>query len=155
VAGPGGMGPSPKPDGQRRRRNTPLANTIRLPAEGRKGPPPKWPYPRPSPREKQLWRKLWATPMAVAWERLGWEEQVARYVRVLLVAEQPNLSMPALAEARQMEDRLGLNPLALVRLRWEVVPDELAVAREERQPVVRRLKAVDPGAKVARPKRTG
>jgi hypothetical protein len=93
--------------------------------------------------------------MAVAWERLGWGEQVARYVRVLVVAEQPNLSIPALAEARHLEDRLGLNPLALVRLRWEIVADEVAEARQEREQPARRLKAVDPVAKVARPKRAG
>ena len=37
-----GMGPAPKPDGQRRRRNATVAMT-KLPAEGRTGPVPDWP----------------------------------------------------------------------------------------------------------------
>jgi hypothetical protein len=39
----GGMGPVPKPAGQRQRRNATLAMT-RLPAEGRKGRAPAWPF---------------------------------------------------------------------------------------------------------------
>lgn len=38
----GGMGPAPKPEGTRRRRNATVAMTP-LPPEGRKGRPPKWP----------------------------------------------------------------------------------------------------------------
>lgn len=57
--------------------------------------------------------------MAVQWERLGYEELVARYVLLVLAAEDGNLDSSK--EARQMEDRLGLTPMSLLRLRWEVV----------------------------------
>ncbi|MBU5946798.1 hypothetical protein [Streptomyces sp. PAM3C] len=40
----GGMGPAPKPEGTRRRRNATVAMTP-LPHEGRKGRTPKWPLP--------------------------------------------------------------------------------------------------------------
>jgi hypothetical protein len=49
----------------------------------------------------------------------------------------------SLAEARQLEDRLGLNPLALLRLRWEIdSADEVTEARAERSES--RVAAVDP-----------
>jgi hypothetical protein len=57
-------------------------------------------------------------------------------------------------EARQWSDRLGLNDMALLRLRWEVAADEVAQQRAadaaptttEAPAAQRRLKAVDPGA---------
>lgn len=117
----GTRGPAPKPNDQRRRRNAPTANTQKLPAEGRKGDAPRWPL---GGRTPNIWAELWATPQAVMWERNGWERFVARYVRVVLDAER-SLHASALAEARQMEDRLGLSPLAMMRLQWEIVPDEV------------------------------
>lgn len=136
-------GPPPKPAGQRRRRNAPMANTMLLPAGGRPGPAPKWPLDRASAREKTLWTRAWKTPQAAAWERLGWHDAVARYVRVLTFAEQRGAPVTYLSEVRQMEDRLGLNPMAMLRLRWEVAADEVAAVRAGREePTGRRLKAV-------------
>jgi len=77
--------------------------------------------------EAILWRDLWRTPQAVQWERLDWTRDVAQYVRHKTLAELGDLD--AAKEARQWSDRLGLSPLALLRLRWEIVPDELAEAR--------------------------
>lgn len=179
-----GMGPPPKPAGERRRRNATVAMT-RLPAGGRKGEPPRWPLiddvvtttQRDMARrqadelelqllepdlqgrqraavqrkldaatstatvldkqieaqaalEAELWRDLWATPQAVAWERLGWTREVAQYVRWKVKAELGDLDSSK--EARQLSDRLGLSPLALLRLRWEIDADEVAEQREER-----------------------
>lgn len=100
--------------------------------------------------EASLWRELWHTPQAVAWERLCWTREVAQYTRWKVLAE--NGELDAAKEARQLADRLGLTPLAMLRLRWEIAPDEVAEQRAARQPAQRRprLKAVDPGA-VARP----
>jgi hypothetical protein len=69
--------------------------------------------------ELKLWRDLWKTPQAVAWERLGWTREVAQYVRWKVLGESGDLN--AAKEARQLSDRLGLSPLALLRLRWEIV----------------------------------
>ena len=199
-----GMGPPPKPAGERRRRNATLAMT-RLPAGGRQGDTPRWPLmddvvastQRDMARrqadeyelqllepdlqgrqrsavqrkldaaqsaatvldkqieaqaalEAELWRDLWATPQAVAWERLNWTREVAQYVRWKVKAELGDLDSSK--EARQLGDRLGLTPLAMLRLRWEVAPDEVAVQRQERssrsvpKSARQRLKVVDPGA---------
>jgi hypothetical protein len=132
-------GPPPKPDDQRRRRNATVAMT-KLPAEGRPGRPPTWPLgTAPSPEERDLWRQLWRTPQAVAWERLGWTRTVARYVAVCLDAER-DMHPQLLAETRQLEDRLGLTPMSMLRLRWEIVADEVA---EQRQTVESAVTARD------------
>ncbi|WP_344382908.1 hypothetical protein [Streptomyces thermolineatus] len=155
-----GMGPPPKPDGQRRRRNATVAMT-RLPAEGRQEPPPAYPLPRMTvkddeglaevmaEREADLWAELWSTPQAVMWERTRATLTVARFVRFSVLAEGGNVK--AATEARQLEDRLGLNPQAMLRLRWEVAPDEVAEQRQERSGRARktarqRLKVVDSDA---------
>jgi hypothetical protein len=51
-------------------------------------------------------------------------------------------------EARQWSDRLGLNPLAMLRLRWTIVSDEVGEARGDKESAAspRRLRAVDPKA---------
>jgi hypothetical protein len=120
-------GPPPKPDSQRVRRAAPLASSVtRLPAEGRRGDVPDWPFGDDAP---DLWRQLWATPQAAAWQRLGWTRVVARYCMVLLSVErEPTAAM--LGEVRQLEDRLGLSPMAMLRLRWEIASDEVAEQRE-------------------------
>lgn len=135
-------GPAPKSDAARRRRNAPMANTIKLPSEGREGAPPSWPFGGTAPK---IWAELWSTPQAVAWERLGWSRVVARYCRVLLLAESPeSMTAALLGEVRQLEDRLGLSPMSMLRLRWEVVSDEVTERREERKPKKpRALVAVD------------
>src|SRR5690349_16503502 len=139
-------GPAPKPVETRRRRNAPLANTLRLPAEGRKGDAPDWPLRGDAPA---IWAELWATPQAVAWERLGWTRVVARYVNVLSLCEDPEaMNAALLGEARQLEDRLGLSPMAMLRLRWEVASDEVAEQREAKpaKDPRKRLKVADGSA---------
>ena len=76
----------------------------------------------------KVWGELWATPQAVAWERFSWSRYVARYVRDLLEAEERRAPMALKAEVRQAEDRLGLNPLAIMRLRWEIGEEEAPAA---------------------------
>jgi hypothetical protein len=155
----GGVGPAPKPDNERRRRNATVAMT-QLPAEGRQGEPPRFPLlpymndDEPNleallrDREAALWAELWATPQAVMWERTHSELTVARFTRFSVLAETGNLK--AATEARQLEDRLGLNPQAMLRLRWQVAADEVADQRQERTERTRaagsarsRLKVVD------------
>lgn len=181
-----GMGPAPKPEGARRRRNATVAMTP-LPPEGRKGRPPKWPLlddvvltarrdlalrkadelelallePNLKGRAKaaaekkadsareaaliltkqleaqqqlegELWKDLWKTPQAVMWQQLQWTREVAQYVRWKSRAEAGDLD--AAKEARQLADRLGLTPLAMLRLRWKVAePDEGASAPRARR----------------------
>jgi len=136
-------GPAPKPADERARRNkTPIA--MRLPSSGRPGRAPAWPVGySPTAKAKAIWSDLWKTPQAAAWERLGWTRVVARYVEMLVAAERdldeiedPKVYAAMLAaqtrlapELRQLEDRLGLNPLAMRRLEWVIDPDEVAQKR--------------------------
>lgn len=192
----GGMSNGPTSTGNPRRRNAQLAMTE-LPAEGRQGPPPRWPLGpdlqlrselqvaqsrlsqlefdndegRPVPEEKidrlraevltlqtmlnqqaeaeaELWAELWATPQAVVWQRLRWTRTVATFVRWQVRSESGDLK--AGVEARHLNDRLGLNPVAMQRLRWTVVADELAERKAANETTttkrVRAVKAVDTGA---------
>lgn len=119
-------GPAPKPASQRRRTNA-APGTVRLPAAGRSGPAPKWPLGRAGRAQKLVWDDLWALPQAVAWERLHLVRVVARYTVCLVEAERPGASAALLAEVRQIEDRLGLSAMSMLRLRWEITePDEAA-----------------------------
>lgn len=105
---------------------------TRLPSEGRRGETPEWPLSSSAAYDPDLWAELWSTPQAVAWEALGagCVRVVARYVVLLAEADvgEPKAAM----EVRQLEDRLGLSPMAMLRLRWEIAPDEVAEAREQR-----------------------
>jgi hypothetical protein len=102
----------------------PVAETV-LPA-AYDGPVPEWPLPgRKVAGELALWGELWKIPQAAAWARMGpgvWRV-VARYVVLSRTA-----SLAAASEIRQIEDRLGLNPLAMRRLGWDVVRPEVGPA---------------------------
>jgi len=99
-----------------------MSGLTYLPAAGRKGKAPPWPDPKPSLRELEVWRRLWRLPQAVMWERMGFFDGVAHYVRLSVRAEAKPTGV-LLGEVRQLEDRWGLNPLSMLRLRW-VIEDE-------------------------------
>lgn len=117
--------PGPAPKKNARRRNS-RPDWKRLPAAGRPGDPPPFPLPGRGKALEALWRDLWASPQAVMWEQLGWTRVVARYAKVVLASEKRGAPTSLLAEARQLEDRLGLTPMAMRRLQWEISADELA-----------------------------
>lgn len=95
--------------------------------------------------EADLWTQLWALPQAVEWERSGWSREVAQYVRWKARAEQGDLD--AAKEARQLADRLGLTPLALLRLRWKVTSDaDEHQVRPRRRPASSGRRPDDPRA---------
>jgi hypothetical protein len=76
------------------------------------------------------WAELWATPQAVAWERLGWTREVARYCRLLVESEKPDATAAVHAQATALADRLGLTPKAMRLLLWQVTEDEVAEQRQ-------------------------
>lgn len=141
------MAPFPKTNPARR--NARVGPLI-LPADGRQGPPPEWPVPDGAePAEWEAWARLWSTPQAAAWERMGAGAVlvVARYTRLLVQSLQTGASAQTLAEARQLEDRLGLNPRSMRGLLWSIASDEIAERRaesaESAEPTPRRqIKAV-------------
>ncbi len=141
-------GPPPDPNALRRDRASDKDGWTLLPAAGRSTAAPDWPLRRhvdqvedldrriaaevEDARETVVWSQVWATPQAVAWERLGWSFDVAIYVRFLVAAEAGD--MKAAGEVRQWSDRLGLNPAAMLRNRWKIAPDELASRRTSPAP---------------------
>jgi hypothetical protein len=160
-----GMGPAPSADGVRRR-NKPTFGWTLLPKSGRKGPPPalgeppEWMAPKDSdgfptgPAEwpestVAAWAALWSTPQACQWDPSGlslhgWAELHGR-------AAMAGRTAVINAEMRQVEDRHGLSPKALLQLRWRVVADEDATVNGTptgAQPPKARVRA-------ARPKRDG
>lgn len=122
-------GPPPNP-GARRRNARPVA--MWLPADGYQGEIPAWPLGgRQAKAEQAAWEALWRTPQAAAWAELHLARTVARYCRALVKAERPGAVAFLLSEVRQLEDRLGLTPMSMLRLRWEIgspggAADELA-----------------------------
>ncbi len=118
-------GPAPKDPSQRRRRNATPGFRL-LPHEGRKGDPPDWPLASfPTHDETRIWKRLWALPQAVEWERMRCEDIVALYVRAFCLASKED-DVKLYAEVRQLDAKIGLSPKAMQDLRWET--DE---AREE------------------------
>lgn len=112
--------PGPPPKRNVRRRNA-RPDWVALPADGRKGRAPRWPL---SGRVQRGWAELWRRPQAVMWERNHDEFLVARYL-ILRNTIQDELdhsvvNATAMAELRQIEDRLGLSPMAMKRLQWEI-----------------------------------
>jgi hypothetical protein len=115
-----------------------------LPAEGRRDPAPEWPLPgKPTAAERAAWQQLWATPQAVAWEKLGWTRTVGRYARLLVRAEARGATPALQAQTTALEDRLGLTPKSMRLLLWSIATDEVAEKREEQSTSARgRIKAV-------------
>jgi len=122
-------GPLPKPKGQRRRRNT-VAGAHILPREGYQGPLPELPLRQVAVDGVLLerawpdvvvkwWARVWRSPMAVVWAEN--ETDFFALVRLAGLMHGALLGDPrAAAEARQLEDRLGLSPMARRRLVWEI-----------------------------------
>lgn len=134
----------PKADSERRNRTKPAFEWVNLPAEGRKGPAPKLPAWRVwHPETKKWWKELWAKPQATMWDQSGASVHPLLCLYDDLISGRTEVAKVS-AEMRQHEDRHGLNPKAMLQLRWRIVPDEL---EEVRPPQARpRLRAVDPEA---------
>ena len=141
-----GTGPAPNPNSRRQAGNQ--AHTwLDLPAEGYQGPVPDWPLDEPTVAEQVMWSRYWRKPQAAAWARIQLVDEVALYVRVFLMGARGEGDVKAMTEARQIGERLGLNPTAMLKNRWRVVTDEVGDKRETRKPAAanprRRLKVAD------------
>lgn len=114
------MGPAPKPDAERRRTNSATFSWTYLPAAGRKGktpPLPKWRIWHPE--TLVWWRKLWTTPQATQWKDDGSTLLVLAALYDDLISGRSDPAKVS-AEMRQHEDRHGLNPKAMLQLRWRL-----------------------------------
>ena len=84
------------------------------------------------------------------WAEVRCERQVARWVRLTIEAEQPGAKAALLNEVRQLEDRLGIGPVAMTRLRWTVGTVPVEEARRPASSARARLQVVaDDGPKGA------
>lgn len=119
-------GPPPDPNALRRDRPSDAAGWVHLPAAGRSGSPPAWPLARPKPRELILWAGEWRRPQALMWEALGLANQVAVYVRTLVVTEGPKATASDRSTLLRQEAELGLSVGGLARNRWIIDRDEPA-----------------------------
>ena len=135
-------------------------NPMQLPAAGRKGHAPAFPLPKivrfitqlgesgkgvklPDTgmsdqfrkRELELWRALWKTPQAVAWEREPYRlPTIAKYCRIMASTEiEPDASAALLSRERELRQECGLSPDGLKANGWAIAPDQLAEKRAEKK----------------------
>lgn len=113
--------PGPAPSPHARRRNA-RPDWRSLPACGFDGVVPVWPLVKRPEGAEDLWVELWRSPQALVWSEGGSAHVrlVARYAVILLICEGPDATAALLSECRQLEDRLGLSPMAMKRLQWEI-----------------------------------
>lgn len=144
-------------------------NPLALPARGRTGRAPAFPLPKVvrfvmtvdsegksskqadsgvsnefRKRELEIWRELWKTPQAVAWEREPYRwPTIAKYARIMTSTEaEPDASAALLSRERELRIECGLSPDGLRANGWAIAPDELAKKRAAK-------KAAAPAAKKA------
>ena len=110
----------PAPSSQDRSHKAQADGWVTLPADGRDGPEPAFPLDMASPRELELWARLWETPQATMWEQLHQEFEVASYVRLLARAEHPRSSAIVWGQVKQFAESLGLSVSGMQRNRWTI-----------------------------------
>lgn len=137
-----GTGPAPKPDAQRVRRNAPTFDWVNLP-ERNEGPVPELPTFRTwDKRTVEWWTDLWAKPQASQWFQDGSTLWTLVCLYDEMIISEGTAAASLSSEIRQHEDRHGLNPKAMLQLRWRIAdPAEAAVespatARRKRVKVV-------------------
>lgn len=114
-------GPAPTSTERSHKAKAPDSNGwVTLPREGRQDAEPAFPLASPSPREMQLWERLWETPQAVMWDQLHQEFEVASYVRLLVRAESPRSSAIVWGQVKQFAESLGLSVSGMQRNRWTI-----------------------------------
>ena len=113
--------PGPPPNKYAKRRNA-RPDWVVLPIDGFDGPIPNWPLAiEMDDAMSDLWLSIWRTPQAAMWANSGVDRVVARYVVAVTRAEDPETTNgKLLEESRHLEDRLGLSPMAMKRLQWEL-----------------------------------
>ena len=137
----------PKPDNERVTRN-PVFDWVTLPERNEKKAPPLPPCPTPmssgtsvptprpwSKEARAAWKKVWATPQSTQWT----DDMFSTVETWLHLYEAIHLGrynfVPSLGK---VEDKLGLNPKAMLQLRWRYHPNTEQgerVNRNDRRPL--------------------
>ncbi len=111
---------TPKPPGQRRRRNADQAAWRSLPAAGRDGKVPALPgASKLGKTARDWWATVWTSPMSNVYLAAD-IPALTRAAGLVAKAASGEASGTELGELRQLEDRFGLSPLARRRLQWEI-----------------------------------
>lgn len=111
--------PLPKPPEQRRRRNKGQSQWAQLSVRDA-GVAPALPDGEWEPCTRDWWSKLWASPMASAYQEADFDSLV-RLARLKDDFAREPKSSAALPAMQQLEDRFGLSPKARRALQWEIV----------------------------------
>jgi hypothetical protein len=121
------MPPTPKPPGQRRRRNLSQPQWRQLPARGSDKAAPRLPAKDPNwlKSTRDWWKTIWASPMAAAWLEAD-VDALFRLARMRDLEAQGKLPATGYPAMQQLEDRFGLSPKARRQLQWEVSQAEQA-----------------------------
>jgi hypothetical protein len=135
---PGGprvrSGPPRDPNALRRGRDRDGGGFELLPASGRDGETPPWPFGRSTKFERERWEQVWKMPQAIMWERLSMEIPVAIYVRSLAEASKPGAAATKTNNLLRQIDSLGISPGGLAANRWRIVDDGPSVSRTPARP---------------------
>lgn len=112
----------PKPDGQKVTRHAPKFDWVSLP-ERREEPAPELPAWRLwNDKTVEWWTELWTRPQATQWDQDGSTLWTLACLYDDLISNRAEAAKVS-AEMRQHEDRHGLNPKAMLQLRWRVSGD--------------------------------
>lgn len=117
----------PKDESSRRNRNEPTFDWVVLPFDGREGDAPELPGDREFTKwTEKAWQSLWSRPQAVMWDQSGFtlHRWAVLHHQLLLDDEKVETAKSKAAsisaEMRQIEDRHGLSPKAMLQLRWKI-----------------------------------
>lgn len=112
--------PGPAPNPNSRTRHKPTFSWVDLDPAGRCGPPPKLPgWHRWQPATRKWWGEMWAKPQATQWEPDG--STMVPFALLMDDLHSGRVSISTVsAEIRQHQDRHGLNPKAMLQLRWRL-----------------------------------
>jgi hypothetical protein len=103
-----------------------------LPREGFTGRVPAYPLPKPTARERELWRVLWRTPQAAMWNVERWRlYTIGQYCRWSVRAEDPESPAAVLGQVHRLADQIGMTPAGMKENGWRVQQDEMAAKRSE------------------------
>lgn len=132
-------GPPPRHAAQRRRQNR-TSRQI-LPPEGPESVPALPGRSKMLASTRAWWEAVWRSPMAHAYIEAD-ALALQRLAQMIDLAARGEANAALLTEIRQLEDRMGLSPMARRRLEWEIGPP--ADVKPLPSPRPREVRAVDP-----------
>jgi hypothetical protein len=94
----------------------------------------------------ETWQRLWASPQSTQWSRTDHYSAVEQWLTLYVSFKNGDFSGAVLNQLQRIEDKLGLNPKAMLALRWRYSGEVAAESGEIA--AVRPLKSVraDPRA---------